>query len=102
MLGGEKKVDVAFERRREPDGPDRPRKKQTLCGIGDSSSCATSCLRRSNLKLGDLTLRRKMSCDVQELAGDACAADTGFGTHAHANVKSRLSQSRPGGDQKLL
>lgn len=72
-------------------------RKETLRGTGDSSSCATSCSRRSNLKLGDLTLRRKMSCDVQELAGDACAADTGFGTHAHANVKSRLSQSRPGG-----
>lgn len=61
-------------------------------------SCATSCLHRSNLELGDLTLRRKMSCDVQELAGDACAANIGFGTHAHANVKSRLSQWR----QKLL
>lgn len=31
-------MDVAFERRREPDGPDRLSRKETgtVCGIGDS------------------------------------------------------------------
>lgn len=45
----------------------------------------TSCLRRSNLKLGDVMHWREMSCDVQELAGDACAPDITFGTEAHAS-----------------
>lgn len=55
-------MDVAFERRREPHGPDRLRKKEDATWRG---RLLKLCLRPSDLKLGDVTLRRKMSCDAQ-------------------------------------